>query len=341
MTGDRVLSRRAVFGLVAAGAIGVTLDGCAGQGPVIGRSGYPSDDDPTVASAAGSLPSTAADPLSNKGSASADSGDPTSPVTARYGSDESQYADLYLPAGARKPGVVMIIHGGFWLSEYGADLGAPLATDLATKGWVVWNLEYRRVGNGGGWPTTLQDVAAGTDMLATVATSGEHGTIDTSRVVAVGHSAGGQLAAWLAGRPKLPAGAPGAIAAGKNSVAVTGVVSQAGVLDLTVAASTGIGGGAVPGLLGGTPKDVPQNYQIADPIKHLPLGVPVHCVHGHDDGNVPFAQSTAYVEAATTAGDIAVLHPIDGDHFTLIDPTSDAWTVVVDLLPELMARSPH
>lgn len=336
MTGDRVLSRRAVLGLAAAGAMGVTLDSCAGPDPVIGRSGYPSEDDPAVVSTADDSPSAAADPLSGNKSASVDTGGPTSPITVRYGSDESQYANLYLPAGARKPGVVVMIHGGFWLSQYGADLGAPLSTDLAAKGWVVWNLEYRRVGNGGGWPTTLQDVADGTDMLATVAASGEHGTIDTARVVAVGHSAGGQLAAWLAGRSKLPAGAPGAIAAGKKSVAVTGVVSQAGVLDLTVAANTGVGGSAVPGLLGGTPKDVPRNYQIADPIKHLPLGVPVHCVHGHDDGNVPYAQSTAYVDAAIKAGDTAVLHPIDGDHFTLIDPTSDAWTVVVDLLPKLL-----
>lgn len=336
MTGDRVLSRRAVLGLVAAGAIGVTLDSCAVPDPVIDRSGYPPENDRSGGNAA-ERSQSASDPLSSNGSASLETGDPTNPVTIRYGSDESQYANLYLPAGVRKPGAVVMIHGGFWLSQYGADLGAPLATDLAIKGWVVWNLEYRRVGNGGGWPTTLQDVADGIDMLDTVATSGEHGKIDTSRVVAVGHSAGGQLAAWLAGRPKLPAGAPGAIAAGKKSVTVTGVVSQAGVLDLTVAANTGVGGGAVPGLLGGAPDKVPENYQIADPIKHLPIGVAVHCVHGHDDGNVPYAQSAAYVDAATKVGDTAVLHPVDGDHFTLIDPTSDAWTVVVDLLPELFS----
>ncbi|MGI8417050.1 MAG: alpha/beta hydrolase family protein [Nakamurella sp.] len=258
------------------------------------------------------------------------------PIKIQYGQDSSQWGELHLPTGTRNQGTVVIIHGGFWLSEYGAELGTPLAADLATRGWVVWNLEYRRVGDGGGWPATLQDVATGIDKLTDIAGAGKYGSIDVDHVVAIGHSAGGQLAAWLAARQQLAAGAPGAIAAGaKRAVAVTGVVSQAGVLDLTVAAATGVGGSSVPDLLGGTVEQHPDRYEIADPIKHLPLGVPLHCVQSKDDGNVPYSQSTAYVAAATKAGDTAELHTVAGDHFTLIDPTSAAWAVVVDLLPKL------
>ena len=149
----------------------------------------------------------------------------------------------------------MVIHGGFWRSQYDLSLGAPLAEDLAGRGWTTWNLEYRRVGNGGGWPATLDDVAAGIDHLTTLG-------VDTSAVVAVGHSAGGQLAAWAAGRGRLPAAAPGSA----PRVRLSGVVSQAGVLDLLTAARTGVGGSAVPDLLGGTPAQTPSVTAIADPL---------------------------------------------------------------------------
>lgn len=174
-------------------------------------------------------------------------GTPPDPVRIAYGQDASQFGELHLPAGERRPGTVVVIHGGFWLAEYGADLGTPLAADLAARGWVVWNLEYRRVGDGGGWPATLDDVAAGIDHLATIASRGEHGAVDTDRVVAIGHSAGGQLAAWAAARPHLGNAAPSNFVTGA-SVAVTGVVSQAGVLELATAADDGVGGSAVPGL---------------------------------------------------------------------------------------------
>ena len=162
----------------------------------------------------------------------------------------------------------MIIHGGFWRAQYDLSLGRPLAADLAAHGFTCWNLEYRRVGDGGGWPATFADVAAGIDRLAGL-------DVDTSRVVAVGHSAGGQLAVWAAGRAKLPAGAPGAA----PEVELAGVVSQAGVLDLATAARDGVGATAVPDLLGGSPAQVPERYALADPIQQVPLAAPVLCLH--------------------------------------------------------------
>jgi acetyl esterase/lipase len=244
----------------------------------------------------------------------------------RYGLHPAQFAELYRPARVAHPGVVVVVHGGFWRARYGLELGRPLARDLAAHGFTCWNVEYRRVGAGGGWPATLADVAAAVDELALLG-------LDTSAVVAVGHSAGGQLAAWLAGRSGLPAGAPG----GQPRVGVTGVVAQAGVLDLATAARTGVGGTAAQDLLGGGPDEVPDRYAVADPIGAAPLPTPVLCVHARADDNVPFAQSEAYVAAATRTGGRAVLREVPGDHFTLIEPTDPSWALVRGALPALLA----
>ncbi|MDQ1743347.1 MAG: hypothetical protein QOE23_1686 [Pseudonocardiales bacterium] len=254
------------------------------------------------------------------------------PTRHRYGSDESQYGELYLPAGPRRPGTVVVIHGGFWKARYAADWGAPLAADLAARGWAAWNLEYRRVGNGGGWPATLDDVAAGIDLLAELATANPGLQLDCDRVVAIGHSAGGQLATWAAGRPGLPPGAPGA----DLRVRLTGVISQAGVLNLVQAAADELGTGAAARFLGGLPDQVPERYRLASPRQWLPLPVPVRCLHARDDDTVPFAQSADYVRAARAAGADADLLEVPGGHFGLVDPTSPAWLAVLDQLPGLL-----
>jgi acetyl esterase/lipase len=246
-----------------------------------------------------------------------------------YGSDESQYGELYLPPAERRPGTVVVLHGGFWKARYTADLGAPLAEDLAARGWVAWNLEYRRVGNGGGWPATLADVAAGIDLLAEL---NSPGGLDLDRVVAIGHSAGGQLATWAAGRPGLPGGTVGAA----PQVRVTGVISQAGVLDLVRGAADDLGSAAVPNFLGGTPDEVPERYRLASPQEWVPLAVPVRCLHARDDDTVPFSQSVDYVRAAQAAGADASLIEVPGGHFGVIDTASPAWQAAVDLLPDLL-----
>lgn len=244
-----------------------------------------------------------------------------------YGQDPSQVGELTLPAGDRQPGLVVIIHGGFWRAAYDLGLGRPLAADLAERGYAVWNLEYRRVADGGGWPATLADAAAGFDHVRELP-----GDLDVDRVVVIGHSAGGQLAGWLAGRAHL---ADGDVGAGPAVVPV-GVVAQAGVMDLVGAATTGVGGSAVPDLLGGPPAAVPDRYTIASPLAQVPLPVPVRCVHAPADGNVPYSQSQTYVQAAKAAGADAELVTAHGDHFSLVDPTDPDWMLVVDLLPSLL-----
>ncbi len=241
--------------------------------------------------------------------------------TISYGDDPSQLGELSLPEGTPR-GVVVVIHGGFWKAEYDLSLGRPLAADLVAQGWAAWNLEYRRVGpagavasgGGGGTPTTLDDVAAGIDRLA-------HLDLDTSTLVALGHSAGGHLAAWAASRGRYERWASG--------VPVTHVISQAGVLDLRSGYDAGLGGGAVERFLGHPPGpgDVP-----VDPQQQVPLDVPLWCVHGRADDIVPIGQSEGYVAAATEAGGRAELVAVDGDHFTVIDTGSDAWKQTLAVL---------
>ncbi|MBA3249265.1 MAG: alpha/beta hydrolase [Geodermatophilaceae bacterium] len=248
------------------------------------------------------------------------------PVRHDYGQDPSQYAELTLPAGEGPFPVVVVVHGGFWRSAYDLSLGRPLAEDLAGRGYAVWNLEYRRVGNGGGWPATFTDVAAGIDLLA-----GLDAPLDLDTVLGLGHSAGGHLAVWAAARPGLPPDAPGAAPV----VALTAVLSQAGVLDLRRAAEEQLGAGATQEFLGGAPADQPERYTVASPVQRVPLGVPVVCVHGRADTNVPLSQSRSYVEAATAAGDLAELIEVDGDHFVVIEVGSPAWREIVDQLRRL------
>jgi acetyl esterase/lipase len=247
------------------------------------------------------------------------------PVIHRYGSDPAQFGELWLPDGPAA-GTVVVIHGGFWRARYDLSLGRPLAADLAARGYAAWNLEYRRALAGGGWPATFEDVAAGIDLLATL-------PVDASPVAAVGHSAGGHLAAWAAGRAKLPPGAPGAPS--QNFVSLAGVVAQAGVLALADCARERVGGTAAPDLMGGGPDGRPEEYLLADPIAAVPVPAPVLCLHSRGDDNVPFSYSERYVAAARAAGGRAGLVELHGDHFTLIDPASPDWAAVIAALPGL------
>lgn len=244
------------------------------------------------------------------------------PTRHAYGEDPSQYGELHLPPGDPR-GVVVVLHGGFWQASYGADaLGTPLARSLAANGWAAWNLEYRRVGRGsgggGGAPATFDDIAAGIDLLTTL-------DLDTSTVVALGHSAGGHLAAWSAARGRY--GWP-------EEVPVTQVVSQAGVLDLR--AGQDLGAGAVRALLGHPPTEADARF---DPAQQLPLAVPVWCVHDPDDDVVPIEQSRSYVRRARAAGADVRLVEVDGGHFDLIDPESSAWARQLEILDGLGRRA--
>ncbi len=244
-----------------------------------------------------------------------------------YGPEPQQFADLTMPVGTEQPvPVVVLIHGGFWRTPYDLTLMEPLAADLVGRGYAVWNLEYRRIGDdGGAWPGTLVDVAAGIDALAEAAV--DH-PLDLDRVAFVGHSAGGHLALWAAGRSTLPAEAPGS-----DPVVIPVVaIGQGAVVDLTTGSQTGLGSGAVLELLGGTIEEFPDRYEWATPA--LDAGPKMVSVVGTLDGIVPPSFS-----ADPTQPDGVNVIEIDGaDHFAHIDPSSVAWQAVGDRLDATIGR---
>jgi acetyl esterase/lipase len=245
---------------------------------------------------------------------------PPAPVY-RYGDHPDQVANLHAPAAEGGPWpVVVLLHGGFWRAGWDRTLMTPLARDLAAKGFVAWNVEYRRVGqDGGGWPGTLLDAAAAIDALDGVA------EVDPGRVAVVGHSAGGHLALWLAARARLPAGAPGA----RPRIRPRFAVSLAGVADLVAGAREELGGGACQALLGGSPDTVAERYAVASPGALVPLGVAQLLVHGARDDVVPPSQSAAYAAAARAEGDeLELVELPDADHFDVIEPEHPAWELV-------------
>ncbi|MEO8283330.1 MAG: alpha/beta hydrolase [Pseudarthrobacter sp.] len=260
----------------------------------------------------------------------------------QYGEDASQWGELFLPElppGGEHRGVVVVIHGGYWRSQYGAELGEPIAKDLAAHGMAAWNLEYRRAGNGGGWPNTFIDVLAGIDKLQDLA---DQHALNLGPVVALGHSAGGHLAAWAAGRGKLAQlGMPDVDRQiprrqDATSVHLTGVVSQSGLLNLAEAERLNLSNGAVGNLLGGPSSEYPLRHKYADPMTTLPLAVPVIAVHATEDGTVPLSQSDSYVSAGIAANMNARLVSVPGDHDSLIDPKTPAYRTCRELVRSLL-----
>ena len=236
-----------------------------------------------------------------------------------YGSNEFQFGELYLPEGKGPHPAAIVIHGGYWRARYDLRHIGHFCVALAKQGIAAWSLEYRRLGNaGGGFPGTFDDVRAGAMHLEKVASER---SLDLNRVVATGHSAGGQLVLWLA----------------KQGVALRGVVPLAPVSDLRSAWELKLSNKVVEEFLGGSPGQVPERYRTASPMEMVPLGVRQRVIHGDRDDVVPIAMSRAYVAAARASGDDATLTEAEGaGHFELIDPRTAAWGRVRDTIKGLL-----
>ncbi|MCE7008827.1 alpha/beta hydrolase [Kibdelosporangium philippinense] len=279
--------------------------------------------------------------------------------TISYGPSPSQVGDLYLPEGDGPFPVVLLLHGGYWTALFDRYQMVPLAEDLVTHGYAVWNVEYRRLGeDGAGWRGTFLDVAAAVDALADLSPA-----VDPSRVLVVGHSAGGHLAGWVAHRSLLPSDAPGA----NPRVIPLGAVSLAGILDLAAgdadraghdltdpntpppagapvepradlipAVSKLLGEGAINALLGGHSDSVPDRYAVTSPAELDDSGVPLLVIHGTADDVVPPRYSRDYV--AAKGADAKYVEIPGANHFDVINPATETWKIA---RPWLADRLPH
>jgi acetyl esterase/lipase len=263
---------------------------------------------------------------------------PRRPPTHResYGTDASQHGELRLPSRPGPHPVAVLIHGGCFKAAYAdsRDL-APMGDTLAAEGIATWNVEYRRVGHdGGGWPGTYLDVGRAVDHLRVLA--GEH-DLDLSRVVVVGHSAGGHLAMWTAARSRLSPASP---LYTPDPLPIRGVVNLAGPMDLTANITgyqTLCRDSVITQLMGGAPATVPDRYAQASAISQLPLGVPQVVVIGDHEDFVPRPVADAYVRAATAAGDsIRMLVLPRTGHFEIAMPTTAAWAPIAAAIRSLL-----
>ncbi len=229
-----------------------------------------------------------------------------------YGKDPAQFGDLFLPSGAEHTAgphpAVLFIHGGFWRNNYSLDHAAHLCAALARAGAAVWSLEYRRLGDpGGNWAGMSDDIIRGAQHLVTLQA---RYNLDLARTIAAGHSAGGQLALWLAAQ---------------RSIDLRGVVPLAAISDLRRAWALQLNGGVVGQLLGGSPDRVPQRYTAASPIELLPISAPQRVLHGTADNIIPFDMSRRFAKAS---GNAKLIPLDDASHFDLIDPRSRVWPTI-------------
>src|SRR5437899_10402808 len=261
-------------------------------------------------------------------------------ATIHYGPAPSQVAELFLPMGKPSPEpVVVLLHGGCFLEEFDRfPQTSALAADRAERGYAVWSVEYRKLGEtGAGYPGTFQDVATALDRLRGEAPK-HH--LDLSRVVAVGHSAGGHLALWAASRGKLQPASPLHTA---DPLPIGAVISLAGLGDLKGQGKVfGLPCGAdtIDRLIDTAGRKAP--YADTSPAELLPTGAKVVMAHGVFDSVMPPYTGRDYAQKVRKAGDRAEVAIIpDAGHFDLVIPTTAAWKVISGIIDREMQALGH
>jgi acetyl esterase/lipase len=267
--------------------------------------------------------------------------------TIAYGDDQMQKADLWLPAGPGPHPTVLMVHGGCWQTEI-ADRRIMnwIAANLRKRGIAVWNIDYRGVDrDGGGYPGTFADAAAAADALRAHAARYR---LDIRPLVAVGHSAGGHLALWLAARRSAKALAPGPlIPRGSPLVAadplpIDTVVSLGGLPDLELAATapgSGCGTEVIEKLVGPPTLNSRNVYADTSVPRLAPLGVRQVLVNGLQDRIIPTAYAEDYAGKMRAAGDKVKVRMLDRTgHVELIAPETEAWAAAVEEIEAALGR---
>lgn len=275
-----------------------------------------------------------------------------------YGDHGDQVMDIYLPEPSRGGSagpwpVALLLHGGCWRSQVTRTYFGQFARALAEHGIASCNVEYRRLGSGGGLRETFEDVAAAAEAVGAMAgTPAEPGVeegvepntrtavpLDLDRVIAVGHSAGGHLALWLAARGHLPASAPGAT---ERPLAIRGVLALAGIPDLAAAHAQGICDGAVAELLGGDPHEAQNALAWSSPAELPPTPAPhVHLV-GELDTVVPPAYLEDCVARMRSRGQDTRLKTLPGSgHMEPVVAGAPPWADVLAAIQHLLGGTMH
>ncbi len=239
-----------------------------------------------------------------------------------YGSHPQQFAELYLPGSAPPYPVIVLVHGGCYREIYGLEPMGAFARALADDGFAVWNMEYRRAGNGGDYPRMFQDVARGTDFLRQIANARG---LQLDKVMTVGHSAGGHLALWLAGRHKLP---KPSVLYSATALPIAGTVALAAVADIAYAYEQELCSDALPVVMGGEPTEVPAHFRAGSPRELLPLGLPQVHVIGTEDVTIG-DNVCRYLSAAEELGeDVELIAIPQAGHFEIVAVETAAFQQV-------------
>jgi len=260
---------------------------------------------------------------------------PEPTVQIPYGAAPSQYAQLFRPTGAGPFPVVVLVHGGCWTVAFGGIRQMHnVAGALAAQGIAVWNVEYRRIDEaGGGYPGTYQDMHAALDSLQSHAAQYQ---LDTSRIVAMGHSAGGQLVQWIAGRAKLPKTSP---LYRDSFLPVNNIFSLGGLADLRhekdlIKTSCDR---ELAQLAGSASSERPDIYSDTNAADLMPNGSRTVLATGELDTISPPRVAHDYAAKAKLAGDQAEVLILPGaSHYDEIAATSNAWKMILPVIRQML-----
>ncbi|TVR99160.1 MAG: alpha/beta hydrolase [Wenzhouxiangellaceae bacterium] len=247
-----------------------------------------------------------------------------------YGDHPDQFGELRLPHGPGPHPVLVLIHGGCWMEAYDVAHIRPLADAITGLGYATWTLAYRRPGGDADpWPDTFMDVSQGLDELRDLA---EELALDLDTVTVLGHSAGGQLALWLAARANFP---EDHLLYWSDPLPVHRVVALAPITDMVdfAAVDQGCNAGARQ-VMGGAPDEQPERYRAVSPVDNLPLASRVDLVHARADRIVPLEHSERFAADLTAGGGQVSLHPLSepAGHFDVLLTYGASWSALEALL---------